>query len=130
MARDAYNEALRRPAWTDHDRDRPAGPFYYAEDYHQQYLHKVPARLLRSPGHRRLCNIPGATSDADDLKDLPTTDDEWKKRLSPEQYAVLRRAGTERAFTGEFVDNEDDGLYRCGACGNPLFESDTKYHSG
>jgi peptide-methionine (R)-S-oxide reductase len=64
------------------------------------------------------------------LKDVPTTDDEWRSRLSPEQYAVLRQAGTERAFTGAYTDTEDPGLYRCGACGNPVFNSDTKYHSG
>ena len=64
------------------------------------------------------------------LKDLPATDEEWRKRLTPEQYAVLRQAGTEQAFTGKYVDTEDAGLYRCGACGSPLFDSGTKYHSG
>lgn len=64
------------------------------------------------------------------VKDLPTSDEQWRERLTPEQYTVLRRAGTEPAFSGEFVDTDDDGLYRCAACGNPLFDSGTKFHSG
>ncbi|MHB8452009.1 MAG: peptide-methionine (R)-S-oxide reductase MsrB [Mycobacteriales bacterium] len=57
-------------------------------------------------------------------------DDEWRRELSPERYRVLRQAGTEPAFAGAYVDNEDPGLYRCAACGNDLFRSDAKYHSG
>lgn len=58
------------------------------------------------------------------------SEDEWKKRLTPEQYHVLREKGTERAFTGAYVNKKDAGIYTCGACGAPLFDSKTKYNSG
>lgn len=58
------------------------------------------------------------------------TDDELRQRLTPEQYAVTRQAATERAFTGVYWDNHDDGMYRCIVCGEPLFSSDTKFESG
>lgn len=58
------------------------------------------------------------------------TENDWKTRLTPEQYRVLRESGTERPFSGVYVDAEDEGLYRCAACGNPLFRSEAKYHSG
>jgi peptide-methionine (R)-S-oxide reductase len=61
---------------------------------------------------------------------LPRTDDEWRERLTPEQYEVARKAGTERAFTGEYWDCHDEGVYECVCCGAPLFSSDTKFESG
>ena len=58
------------------------------------------------------------------------TDDEWKKSLTPEQYAVARKKGTERAFTGAYWNNHDTGVYQCVCCGNDLFKSDAKFESG
>jgi peptide-methionine (R)-S-oxide reductase len=58
------------------------------------------------------------------------SDAEWREQLSEEEYFVTRRKGTERAFTGRYWDSKDDGVYRCVACGQPLFDSDTKFDSG
>ena len=63
-------------------------------------------------------------------KKIEKTDDQWRAELTPEQYHVLREKGTERAFTGEYVNTKERGVYRCRACGTPLFASDTKYDSG
>jgi len=55
---------------------------------------------------------------------------EWKEKLTPEQYRVMREKGTERPFTGRYFDSKEKGVYKCAACGNPLFSSDAKFDSG
>ena len=64
------------------------------------------------------------------MEKITHTNEEWHKQLTSEQYRVLRQAGTERPFTGKYVDTEDDGTYICVGCGNTLFSSGTKFHSG
>ena len=64
------------------------------------------------------------------MEKIRKTDEEWKKQLTPEQYKVTRKAGTERAFTGEYHDSKEKGTYTCVCCGQPLFESNTKFDSG
>ncbi len=64
------------------------------------------------------------------MEKISKTDQEWREQLTEEQYRVLRQAGTERPFTGQYVDTEDEGTYTCAACGNDLFSSGTKFHSG
>ncbi|WP_338502157.1 peptide-methionine (R)-S-oxide reductase MsrB [Sphingomonas kaistensis] len=69
-------------------------------------------------------------SDQPPTKDMPQTEQEWLDKLGPERFNILRRHGTERAWTGELLGNKAAGEYVCGGCGASLFESDTKYDSG
>ncbi|MGM0717139.1 MAG: peptide-methionine (R)-S-oxide reductase MsrB [Halobacteriota archaeon] len=61
--------------------------------------------------------------------DIPTTDAEWRERLTDEEYRILRERGTEPKFSGEYLGKHDDGTYRCAACGAELFDSETKFDS-
>jgi peptide-methionine (S)-S-oxide reductase len=148
---DAALQAKRKGHITTEITD--AGPVYLAEDYHQQYLHKVPDGYCGLAGTGVSCAIPydkvqanraaeaetvapvtggdhdTATADPK-LRPIPATEEEWKQILGPAQYQVLRQAGTERPFTGAYNAVWDEGLYRCAACGNPLFDSDEKFDHG
>jgi peptide-methionine (R)-S-oxide reductase len=64
------------------------------------------------------------------MEKVKKTEEEWRRELTPEQYRVLREKGTERAFTGEYHDAKEPGMYRCAGCGAELFASETKFDSG
>ena len=63
-------------------------------------------------------------------KKIEKSEAEWREQLTPEQYEIVRQKGTEAPFTGEYVDEKREGTYKCVACGQPLFRSETKYDSG
>ena len=65
-----------------------------------------------------------------DTREIAKSDDEWREELTPEQFEVLRKQGTERAFSGEYWNCHEDGMYRCAACGAELFDASTKFDSG
>jgi peptide-methionine (R)-S-oxide reductase len=64
------------------------------------------------------------------MEKIHKTDEEWRRELTPEQYEIMRRKGTERAFTGKYDKEKQPGVYVCAACGEPLFDSEAKYDSG
>ena len=71
-----------------------------------------------------------ATHDTEKTRQVQLSDEEWRERLTPEQYEILRHQGTERAFTGKYWNVKDDGVYRCAGCGAELFDANTKFDSG
>ncbi len=66
----------------------------------------------------------------DNSQKIIKTEEEWRKKLTPEQYHVTREKGTEQAFSGKYQDSKEKGVYTCACCGAPLFSSDTKFDSG
>ena len=75
-------------------------------------------------------NAKAGAAAAAETKKIERSDAEWQEILTPEQYEILRKKGTERPFTGALYNNHADGLYHCGACNAPLFKSDAKFESG
>ena len=70
------------------------------------------------------------TERTNDRHDIPSSEEEWRRKLTPEQFEVLRNKGTERAFTGKYAFTKDAGVYRCAGCGAELFDAEAKYESG
>src|ERR1700733_13174815 len=64
------------------------------------------------------------------MSNLPSTEDEWRQKLTPEQFRILRQKGTERAFSGAYWDEKTPGIYRCAGCGETLFDASSKLYSG
>lgn len=98
----------------------PAKTFYPAKDYHQDYLKKQGLKTCGSNDMRM----------EEEEEEETDNEQEWKRKLTPLQYDVLRRKGTERPFTGRYYRFSEDGTYSCAACGNPIFMSQDKFDSG
>ena len=98
----------------------PAKTFYPAEDYHQDYLKKQGLKTCGTNDMRM----------EEEEEEETDNEQEWKRKLTPLQYDVLRRKGTERPFTGRYYRFSEDGTYSCAACGNPIFMSQDKFDSG
>jgi peptide methionine sulfoxide reductase msrA/msrB len=117
----------------------PAGKFYTAEEYHQKYFERrgmaeschvgvaeVHTKLAAEAAKQR----GAGCEDACGVSHWQVSDEELRKRLTPEQYAIARQAGTERAFTGKYWNEHRPGVYRCAVCGQELFDASTKFESG
>src|SRR5687768_8726875 len=85
---------------------------------------------LSGPTKATATNATVAQTNSSPMQKIKKSEEEWKKQLTPDQYYVTRRKGTERAFTGKYWNNHEKGTYQCVACGLELFESDKKFESG
>jgi len=92
------------------------------------------AAMAASVGSRKVkivaFDAAGHRTGVEEVEKIVKSDDEWRKQLTPEQFEVTRKAGTERAFTGKYANNHADGIYSCVCCGTVLFDSNTKFESG
>jgi peptide methionine sulfoxide reductase msrA/msrB len=117
----------------------PAQKFYSAEEYHQKYFehrgvadscHVGVAEIHTKLAADAAAKRKGNCSDACGVDHWQMSDEEMRRKLTPEQYAIARQAGTERAFTGKYWNEHHPGIYRCAVCGQDLFDSSTKFDSG
>jgi len=124
--------------------------FYPAEDYHQDYFSLNPSQpycqaviapkvekfrknfsdKLKGQDDEESEQKAESDSEGEPVGKVEKSDAEWKQELTEQEYYVTRKAGTERAFTGDYWDHKGDGVYTCVCCGNPLFDSETKFKSG
>lgn len=108
----------------------PDGRVASADDATLRFLGIRPEDVIGRDFQAVLAGVWARLLAADGGKPLPAGDDEWRSKLTPEQYAVLRKGATERPFTGAYVNDHGSGMFACAACGQELFSSDTKFDSG
>src|SRR5512140_2352501 len=90
----------------------------------------VPLVALAAGAGDKPASAPKPVQAPSSSEKVVKTEEQWRQQLTPEQFHILREKGTERAFTGKYWNNHEAGIYRCAACGQPLFSSDTKFEAG
>jgi len=93
-------------------------------------VYGIPANSFATAKQDNAASLSCANEEGTPVKKIEESNDEWKEKLTPEQYHVLREKGTERAFSGKYYDYHKKGMYKCAACGAVLFDSDAKFDSG